>query len=272
MCLALVLLAPGLAWSGGATTAPGPSLVGIDHVPVVVENIEEAEASYRRLGFSLKPGRPHANGLRNSHIKFKDGSGIELVSPPRQPGDALARTYAGLLNQGEGPVFLSFHARDMQALRVALGRANLGFEETDGLLTLLDPRLDFIFFLRDNRSPTDLPEHLAHANSAIAMAEVWLALDGPGRDSLRHLMRAVGSVESHESVGAPGKTNADVFTVQNGRVVVVPETCQRQGRRIFGAQFVVREPWRANQFLGVTRSRTASNAVHGLWLRFEDKR
>ena len=47
--------------------------------------------AYQRLGFSLKPGRFHAHGLRNNHIKFEDGSGLELISPPGHPTDDLTR-------------------------------------------------------------------------------------------------------------------------------------------------------------------------------------
>ncbi len=269
MCLALVLIAPGLAWGWDAATA----MVGIDHVPVVVENLEEAEASYRRLGFSLKPGRVHANGLRNSHIKFKDGSGIELISPPAQPGDELTRVYSRFLRDGQGPAFLSFHARDWRALTSALARSDIGFVDENGLLTLVDPRLDFIFFVRDNRSPTDRPEHLVHANTAVAMPEVWLALDRPGRESLRGLLLALGAVASRETVRVPGKARAEVFTVNNGRVVVVAGARQTvPGRPILGVQFRVQDPGAAKKHLAAGHPWVAPLEARGLWLRFEGPR
>jgi len=34
-----------------------PPLIGIDHIPLAVKNLEQASDSYRRLGFALKPGR-----------------------------------------------------------------------------------------------------------------------------------------------------------------------------------------------------------------------
>jgi hypothetical protein len=52
---------------------PGAAVLGIDHVPVAVADLESAGEQYRALGFALKPGRPHANGIQNLHAKFPDG-------------------------------------------------------------------------------------------------------------------------------------------------------------------------------------------------------
>ena len=71
--------------AGDASISGNQSLIGIDHMPTVVADLEKASESYRRIGFSLKPGRAHDNGLRNNHTKFRDGSGIELVSVPAVP-------------------------------------------------------------------------------------------------------------------------------------------------------------------------------------------
>jgi hypothetical protein len=65
---------------------------GLDHVPIAVNDLERAAAGYRRLGFALKPGRPHDNGIRNQHVKFRDGTELELITAP-DARDALTRTY-----------------------------------------------------------------------------------------------------------------------------------------------------------------------------------
>lgn len=252
-----------------ASPATGASLIGIDHLPTVVADLEQASDSYRRLGFSLKPGRAHQDGLRNAHVKFPDGSGIELISVPAEAGDSLTRSYAALLREGEGPAYLSFHARDTKALTAALDAAGIGFENEGGLVKPVDPQLDFIFFVRDNRSPTDKPEHFAHPNGATAMPEVWLALDGRAQASLRKLLRALGAVESSDTVEAPTRMPARVFQLQNGRIILVSQDHQLvAGREIIGAKFRV-EPMKPTQ--GRERSTdllvTPANA-HGLWLRF----
>jgi hypothetical protein len=266
----LLSLAFGSPCTGQVSGVRGPSLIGIDHMPTVVANPKEAVGSFQRLGFAIKPGRFHVNGLRNSHIKFKDGSGIELISPPRQPSDHLTKTYAGFLRNGEGPAYIAFHARDTEALTSALRKSGILFECDGGILSLVDPNLDFIFFLQDNRSPTDRPEHFAHPNTAFAVTEVWLALDPPGRASLRRLLLALGAVESTDTVPVPNKVLARVFTVRNGRVVVLPDTHHwRKGRRIIGVKFRVHNLQAAGRFLNGADATVAPSGAHDVWPRFE---
>ena len=91
--------------------AQEPVRIGLDHIPVAVRDLEAASATYRALGVYLKPGRPHANGIRNAHVKFPDGAGIELLTVPAAV-DPLSTKYADMIRAGEGPAFLAFHARD----------------------------------------------------------------------------------------------------------------------------------------------------------------
>jgi hypothetical protein len=253
--------------SADDTPSGNPSLIGIDHIPTVVADLEEASDSYRRIGFSLKPGRPHENGLRNNHVKFKDGSGIELISVPAIPADEMTRSYSELLRGGEGPAYISFHARDTDALVAALNAARIRFGNDNGLITLGDPHLSFVFFVRDNRSPTDKPEHFAHSNGAIAMTEVWLALDAPALESLRKLLLSLGSVERTETVALPASALAHVFYLQNGRVVAVSKDHQLiAGREIIGATFRVFSGQAKNGGTGLADTMVEPSVAHGLWL------
>jgi hypothetical protein len=69
-----------------------PVAIGLDHIPVAVRDLGRAAATYTGLGFSLKPGRDDPNGIRNLHVKFRDGEGIELLTAPRGV-DALSKHY-----------------------------------------------------------------------------------------------------------------------------------------------------------------------------------
>jgi hypothetical protein len=243
-------------------------LIGIDHMPTVVRSLDDAVATYRLLGFSLKPGRPHANGLRNAHVKFEDGSGIELISPPEQPGDALSRNYRRRLDgEGEGPAYIAFHARDTQGLIAALRSSNIPFERDGELVSPSAAELQYIFFVRDNRSATDRPEHFAHPNTAAQMTEVWLALDGPAGARLGELLLALGAVKSSAPAPQAIGGRAVVFSVLNGRVIVVPSTRRLQvSRPIIGAGFRVRNPEAARRF--TSADTVPPSRTHGLWLQF----
>jgi hypothetical protein len=178
--------------AGAHTAGRSSCAVGIDHLPVAVRDLDRAAEICARLGFVVKPGRFHADGIRNEHVKFEDGGGIELITADRAV-DALSATYVRLLSQSEGPAFLSFHTPAIQSVRSGFRRAGFSYSEEGGALTFRDPRLQFVFFFAgDNRSPTDRPEHLLHANTAYATGGVWIA---DGEDSrLIPVLRSVGGV------------------------------------------------------------------------------
>jgi catechol 2,3-dioxygenase-like lactoylglutathione lyase family enzyme len=53
----------------------------LDHVVVVVPDLEQAIADYSALGFTVSPGGEHADGrTHNALIPFADGSYVELIA------------------------------------------------------------------------------------------------------------------------------------------------------------------------------------------------
>ena len=62
----------------------------LDHLVILVRDLELASADYERLGFTVTPGGEHADGLtRNALVPFQDGTYLELVSflDPEDPTD-----------------------------------------------------------------------------------------------------------------------------------------------------------------------------------------
>ncbi|HLX04168.1 MAG TPA: VOC family protein [Candidatus Binatus sp.] len=53
---------------------------GIDHVVIVVQELESAVASYSRAGFTVVRGGKHPIGTHNALIAFADGSYFELIA------------------------------------------------------------------------------------------------------------------------------------------------------------------------------------------------
>jgi len=195
-------------------------LVRLDHIPTAVRDLDQAVADFKALGFAIKPGRPHANGLRNAHIKFANGAGLELITAT-EARDELSGHYVGFLREGEGPAYLTLHADDEARAAAALKAAGVAHRFDANGLALMDPRLDWIFFAGDNRSPTDKPEHFAHANSAVATKEVWVATDDA--TPLAELLSALGAKAHDETRRQPFPAQARVFDLADGgRVVIVP--------------------------------------------------
>ena len=56
-------------------------LTRLDHLVILVRDLDVAAADYERLGFVVTPGGEHADGLtRNALVPFEDGSYFELVT------------------------------------------------------------------------------------------------------------------------------------------------------------------------------------------------
>ncbi len=260
------------------TAAQSPTRIGVDHIPVAVVDLERAAATYRALGFALKPGRPHANGLRNTHVKFPDGAGLELLTVPHAV-DALSTHYVTLLRAGEGPAFVSFHARNTEHLHAALRDGGYAFRHDGGLTELEAPEFASLFFLRDNRSPTDQPEHFAHANGATALRAVWIATEHD--DVLARLLVQLGGREQRRQVFVPDPAEATVVTLAEGEVIILPAQHQViAGRPVIGASFRVPDLARVRHLLSQARLEPWAGAgpaervvvgpplTHGLWLEF----
>jgi hypothetical protein len=56
-------------------------LAGLDHLVILVEELEGAIADYEELGFRVTPGGKHTDGLtRNALVPFVDSTYLELVA------------------------------------------------------------------------------------------------------------------------------------------------------------------------------------------------
>jgi catechol 2,3-dioxygenase-like lactoylglutathione lyase family enzyme len=260
-----------------------PAVLGLDHIPVAVADLEEAAERYRALGFTLKPGRPHANGIRNQHAKFADGTELELITAP-EARDALTTTYRRHLAEGDGPAFLALYAPSMDSAAAHLDEAGvahagrgpyLDFDDRDGL--------GYLFLGPRNRSPTDRPEHFVHANGASSLSAVWLAGGDLSRE--RRLLAALGAQMASTNLSAPEPSTAPVARFAEGDVVFLPADRQLvPGRRIVGATLRVRSLAAAEAILAhggagiaekVIRPPGASlylppSVTHGLWLELKE--
>jgi catechol 2,3-dioxygenase-like lactoylglutathione lyase family enzyme len=228
--VALGLVAPA---RGQAADAPAV-VVGLDHIPVAVANLEEAAERYRALGFTLKPGRPHDNGIRNQHAKFADGTELELITAP-EARDALTTTYRRHLAEGDGPAFLALFAPSMDAVAARLEASGVAHGRHDPYVDFDDrDGLGYVFLGPRNHSPTDQPAHFVHANSALSLVAVWLAGDDLSRE--RRLLATLGAQMISAWVRVPQLVTVPVARFAEGEVLLLPKDRPIvPGRRIVGA-------------------------------------
>ena len=263
--------------------AARPVVLGLDHVIVAVRDLDGAAETYRRLGFALKPGRLHANSILNQHVKFEDGSEIELLTAS-QPRDDLARGYVQHIAAGDGPAYVAFYAPDLDRLERTLRAADLPYKRTGGLLSPKSPGTGHIFFGQRNRVPSDRPEHFAHANGAETLLGVWIAGDDIAAEtSLLEALGARASKQPSRRLGA----EARVWSFPQAEVAFVPKSHQIvPGRRVVGARVRARDLKRVTDQLSkaglavppVTETAAGRSVLlppsltHGLWLEFFEPR
>jgi catechol 2,3-dioxygenase-like lactoylglutathione lyase family enzyme len=270
-----------------ADPAPAPRpLVRIDHIPLAVRDLDRAVDTYQRLGFTIKPGRFHTDGIRNMHVKFANGAGIELITAGA-PTDDLTRYYLTLLAQGEGPAFVGFYTPDLTALKGRLDQSGIPYKLDNNILRFSDPALAWPFvFDTLNLAPNEKPEYFEHPNTATATLGIWIA--GGDQARMLKLFKALGARIERRRVYVPDAVLADVATVADGgEAIFLPTTRQiLPGRPIVGIVFQTKDLNALNRDLrsgGVIpaskrETRTyrstfiAPRDTRGVWLEFREPR
>ena len=234
--LTLAVLAVGAILSArglpAAPDAQAPFTVGLDHVNVAVRNLDVAATHYSAMGFALKPGRPHPNGITNRHIKFTNGTELELITAPA-PADDLTRYYRRLIDAGDGAGFIALHPSDADEAMARLSRAGLPARRSAYTFGFpYDHPLAHVFFAGLNHSPTDRPEHFAHANTAVRLSAVWLA--GEAFTAEQSAFEALGLTVHPSAPEFPFLPEARAVAVADGAVYLLPGPYARPLRRVVG--------------------------------------
>ena len=234
----LALLATASDAAGQARVAPcraEAAAVRFDHVVIAVADLELAGATFRdTLGFSLKPGRVHDNGLRNVHIRFGNGSALELITTGPGKPDELSEWYRRFLEQGDGGAFVALSAGPPDTVLRRLG------EMADEASVFRGRAFDWVsfpeghplhtvFFVHVRVRAPDEPAQLHHGNGAAGLAEVWVATTASQELSdllARFDTRSCGQVEG------PGGLTGWGHGLSDGMLVASPVDPSRDGDRV----------------------------------------
>jgi hypothetical protein len=239
----ILLLAAGGSPDLAAQAAEDLPPLRLDHVPIAVHDVGAAVVTYRdRLGFAIKPGREHANSIFNAHIKFEDGSALELITAT-EPRDAQAAWYIAALADREGPVALALDGGPVRSLAGRLEGSGIAFSTAkhsyyESLSFGFDSRLSHLFFLVVHRRPPDLPEHLDHASGALRLHAVWIA--DPDHAAGRGLLERFGwGAGSASSLDLPAR-RAESVPLERGMLYLVG-SANPERRPVIGATVEVRD-------------------------------
>lgn len=177
---------------------------GIDHVAIVVNELESAIASYSRAGFTVVPGGKHPIGSHNALIAFADGSYFELIAFLKPNS---GHPWQKALAKGSGIVDFCMATDDLAADVQSMSRAGakignpfpLTRDRPDGYhlsWTLATPEPPFngqLPFLIKDDTPRDerVPRERAHRNGATGIRTLAIAVTDPGMTS-RYYARVLG--------------------------------------------------------------------------------
>jgi hypothetical protein len=163
-------------WSQGSID---PSGVRLDHMPLAVRDLPAAVAQFSRLGFTIKPGRHHQNGIENASIKFADGSYVELITS-HDASDEISREYQEFLRKQEGVAYVFVRDEAVtrvtsQVLQAGGHRAESGpFAFTEVPAAWKAPHLQLIeYFAPANDSPATYQ----HSNGASRIVAIWTIVE-----------------------------------------------------------------------------------------------
>jgi hypothetical protein len=180
---------------------------GLDHLVMVVNDLEAARADYERLGFTTTPRALHPFGTENFLVQMQ-GNFLEVVGiadagiiPPHAPGVfSFARGNADFLARREGMSSLVFQSADARADRRDFLAAGLNaFENVDfsrkaglpdgtevtvafSLAFVTDPAMpETTFFTCQQHAPEHFwkPAYQVHANGAHHAAEAIMVAPDP---------------------------------------------------------------------------------------------
>ncbi len=160
----------------------GRATVRIDHIVLAVTDLKKASNQLERMGFTIKPGRIHSNGLLNAHIKFSDQTGLELMTLTKEPSDPVSTAYSEFLEQGPGGAFIALSGIEIKALKAELDKNHipgsiLRSRLWDYLVFPKGSGLDHFFFIAYHKAVIDKPENYTHPNGVTGINRIWVQGD-----------------------------------------------------------------------------------------------
>lgn len=162
---------------------------GIDHLVIVVSDLDQAAKDYAQLGFTVVPGGQHPVGSHNVLISFRDGSYLELIAFYRE---AVDHRWWDPLKKGERLVDFCFRTDDLRGDTQKLKDAGAAINDPvpwsrkrpDGfelkwLLSLATGSQRGVapFLIEDVTPRTErIPQEFSHTNGVIGIDKVVVAV------------------------------------------------------------------------------------------------
>jgi catechol 2,3-dioxygenase-like lactoylglutathione lyase family enzyme len=201
---------------------------GVDHVVIAVHDLNRAQATYARLGFTLTPRGFHTIGSQNHCIMFASDY-LELLALPK--AHPATQYYADFLVKGDG----------LAAVRIV----QLPVAQTPGCRAFLCQH-----FTRD---VVWRPEYQRHALGAAGLAGIALVVEDPARTAPRYAKIFDSGAQSID----------EGLRIDTGSAPIALAVRGKLGRRLAGVEL----PARARPFVAALFIRVADRLAAAETLR-----
>ena len=194
-------------------------LKGIDHIVIVVPELEAAIESYGRLGFTVVRGGKHNIGTHNALIAFGDGAYMELIA---FLNPVAGHPWYDAMNKSGGLVDFCAQTDDLAAEVAAYRRAAISISDPNAMTrdrpdgyrlkwVLSIPSAPFngsVPFLIKDETPRDerVPRERTHANGVGGLANLIVAVADASKASewYRVITGSNGAPVEHRDLDAAG--------------------------------------------------------------------
>ncbi len=149
-----------------------------DHVIIGSSNLNNSVKMFAKLGFSIKEGRIHQNGIKNNFVEFNDGSEIEIIEI-NNPSNNLSSEYSKMINQKKYGLQFALRISEPEKLNSSFTQTNSIFSEynkNNVYSTISTPsvnqKLPFFFINYKNGNNNTITNHVNKANG---ISSVWFS-------------------------------------------------------------------------------------------------
>lgn len=149
--------------------------ISINHVPIVVSNLQEVKTIFSDLGFKIKNGKEH-EGINNCFIKFQDGTYLEFIEPIDSKY-SIGKYYADFLKKKQGATALAIDVQSTEAAKLFLSKQNVRYTtDSNSIWQTIDPKIkdNEVFYIEyANKSWKDTRENTTHFNGTLQLNTTW---------------------------------------------------------------------------------------------------
>jgi len=202
--------------------------IKVDHVIYVTKDLDSTLNKIQNLGFTIKKGSQHKNGILNAHIKFENDSSLEFITINGTPNDAQSKEYQKLISQKEGGVYVAFTGIKLNTLSTKLKKLEIQHSIETGknwsyLTFPKNSKLAAIFFIEYHTNFKSAPTLYQHKNGVKKINTIYLE----GDESTIEVLKLLEINYSDNQ-----------FSTSTGNIIVISAKNNQFRPRIIGVDFI----------------------------------